>query len=461
MDYGSLPPEVNSGRMYAGPGSGSLLAAAQAWDELATELSSVANSVGSVIAGLAAGPWQGPAAASMVAAVAPHVAWMSSTAAQAEQTASQAKAAAAAYDVAFAATAPPPVIAANRSLLATLVATNLFGQNTPAISATETHYAEMWAQDAAAMYEYAGSSAAATTLAPFNSPRQITDGPANQTANQASQTSTGTAQSTVSQISQAFSQVPDKLSSLASSSGTSPTLLPSDLMGFGADLVAYFEDAPFSPLSVASFPLDAIGAVTGVHTDDIVSGWAEAALAPEAAVIPEAAALAGTPFPAATAVPTVLSAGLGQANTIGALSVPPAWTAVSPAIRPVAVALPAGAGSVAANTLEAGSATTFAEMGLAGMAGRAVAGTLAGPIRRGHDTVHSQPAAGATTTESRRSPADKFAARAEDRTVPSRASSGGSVTEFAADLRELAKLRDEGLLTDTEFREQKQRLLGR
>jgi PPE-repeat protein len=72
-------------------------------------------------------------------------------------------------------TVPPPVIAANRVLLATLVATNFFGQNTPAIAATEAQYAEMWAQDAAAMYGYAGSSATATELTPFAAPAQSTD----------------------------------------------------------------------------------------------------------------------------------------------------------------------------------------------------------------------------------------------------------------------------------------------
>ena len=104
----------------------------------------------------------------MAAAAAPYAAWMNTTAAQAEQTANQAKAAAAAYEAAFSATVPPPVIAANRAQLASLVATNFLGQNTPAIAATEAHYAEMWAQDAAAMYGYAGSSAAATQLTPFS-----------------------------------------------------------------------------------------------------------------------------------------------------------------------------------------------------------------------------------------------------------------------------------------------------
>ncbi|HVQ98519.1 MAG TPA: PPE family protein, partial [Mycobacterium sp.] len=150
MDFGMLPPEINSVRMYAGPGSGPMIAAATAWDELAAELQAGAASYSSVISGLTAG-WQGPSSAAMAAAAAPYVTWMRTTAAQSEQTANQARAAAAAYETAFAATVPPPVIAANRSLLMSLIATNLLGQNTPAIAATEANYAEMWAQDAAAM----------------------------------------------------------------------------------------------------------------------------------------------------------------------------------------------------------------------------------------------------------------------------------------------------------------------
>jgi PPE-repeat protein len=67
----------------------------------------------------------------------------------------------------FAMTVPPPVIAANRAELSLLVASSLFGQNTPAIMATEAQYAEMWAQDAAAMFDYAVSTASAATLTPF------------------------------------------------------------------------------------------------------------------------------------------------------------------------------------------------------------------------------------------------------------------------------------------------------
>jgi len=157
MDFGMLPPEVNSARMYAGPGAGPMLAAAAAWDGLAAQLHLTAASYSSEISGLAAG-WQGPSSAAMAAAAAPYTAWMSTTATQAEQTAAQARAAVAAYEAAFAATVPPPVIAANRSLLMALIATNFLGQNTPAITATETLYAEMWAQDATAMFGYAAST---------------------------------------------------------------------------------------------------------------------------------------------------------------------------------------------------------------------------------------------------------------------------------------------------------------
>ncbi|MEQ0550614.1 PPE family protein [Mycobacterium tuberculosis] len=80
------------------------------------------------------------------------------------------KIAAGVYETAFATTVPPPVIEANRALLMSLVATDIFGQDTPAIAATEAHYAEMWAHDAAAMYGYAGSSATASQLAPFSEP---------------------------------------------------------------------------------------------------------------------------------------------------------------------------------------------------------------------------------------------------------------------------------------------------
>lgn len=217
LDFGALPPEINSGRMYAGPGSGPLLAAAAAWDALAAELYSAAASYGSTIEGLTVAPWMGPSSITMAAAVAPYVAWISVTAGQAEQAGAQAKIAAGVYETAFAATVPPPVIEANRALLMSLVATNIFGQNTPAIAATEAHYAEMWAQDAAAMYGYAGSSATASQLAPFSEPPQTTNPSATAAQSAVVAQAAGAAASSdiTAQLSQLISLLPSTLQSLA------------------------------------------------------------------------------------------------------------------------------------------------------------------------------------------------------------------------------------------------------
>jgi PPE-repeat protein len=220
LDYGALPPEINSGRIYTGPGSAPLMAAASAWDSVAAELGTAAAGYNSAITELTSSPWLGPASRAMISAVVPYVSWISAAAAQAEETASQARAAAAAYETAFTLTVPPPVIAANRVLLATLVATNFFGQNTPAIAATEAQYMEMWAQDAAAMYGYAGSSALATELSRFfDPPSTTTSGAASgQSAAVAQASATpaqGTAQTVASAVSQLISSVPQALQQLS------------------------------------------------------------------------------------------------------------------------------------------------------------------------------------------------------------------------------------------------------
>lgn len=174
MDFGALPPEINSARMYAGPGSGPLLAAATAWAQLAQELNSSAASYRSVVAGLATDGWRGPSSATMTGAASRYVDWLHTTAGQAEQTSVQIKAAAAAYQTAWTGTVSPPLIAANRLRLTELIATNFFGQNSPAIAATETDYERMWAQDAVAMHGYAASASNASSLTPFTAPPIVT-----------------------------------------------------------------------------------------------------------------------------------------------------------------------------------------------------------------------------------------------------------------------------------------------
>jgi PPE-repeat protein len=192
MSFMMFPPEVNSALMYTGAGSGPLMAAASAWDELAAELETTATSYQAVIQQLTGGPWLGPSSVAMTSATAPYIAWLQGSSLQAAQTSAQARLAAAAYEGAFDATVPPAVIAANRALLAALVATNFLGQNTPAIAATEALYMEMWFQDGLTMDTYALVSQQATAL-PAQTPAPTTsDGGTSADAAAAAQTTANT-----------------------------------------------------------------------------------------------------------------------------------------------------------------------------------------------------------------------------------------------------------------------------
>lgn len=358
MDFGALPPEVNSAKMYSGPGSGPMLAAATGWDELAVELGSTATAYAAVISRLTAMSWQGPAATWMASAAAPYVAWLSGTATAAEHAADQARAAAAAHAAAFAAAVPPPVIAANRSLLMALIATNIFGQNTPAIATTEAHYAEMWAQDAMAMYGYAGSSAAASTLTPFTPPQQITN-PTGLAAQGAAVTQvTGSSVATDTQAA---------LTQLTSA-------LPAALQGLAAPLSSGSALSSLSPLlSVTSST--AWIASAGLSTGEKLKGLLPAALAPaiseglgSGALGSRVAGLAGFGGPGA-----VVSASTGQAGLAGSLSVPQSWTTALPAR---AVAGLAGTNVAAAPAVDAGPGSMLGGLPLAGTPERGVAGMV-------------------------------------------------------------------------------------
>jgi PPE-repeat protein len=447
MNFAMLPPEVNSGRMYAGPGSGPMLSAATAWDGLAAELQSTAASYGTVISELSGGPWLGSSSASMAAAAAPYLDWMTTAAAQAEQTATQAKAAASAYEAAFAMTVPPGVIAANRTLLMTLIATNIFGQNTAAIAATETDYAEMWAQDAAAMHGYAGSSAAASTLTPFTSPPPTTN-PAG-----AGSQAVAVAQSSMSSGSRLINAIPQTLQGLASAAADPPSASLSDLLSpisIGLTLL----ELPLATTSVASSTTGISAAFTGVgmnlrgfqinaDRDFAQHKGPYTGYGPGAADLPNwffhGQGYVGAP---SNAVESSVAAGLGEANTVGRLSVPSAWTVAAPEIRPAAFTLPI-TGAAAAPEIAAGSSgNLFSNMGLAGAAGGAVGSSAS--LGRGDQRTRVTP---------RSNP------------KPSQQPQGEPVAEIAAELREiaaraqslLAKLADSGLMTAEEVTEQKQR----
>jgi PPE-repeat protein len=390
MDFAVLPPEVNSGRMYAGPGSGSMVAAAAAWDGLAAQLHSTATSYSSVISGLTAG-WQGPSSAAMAAAAAPYAAWMRGTAAAAEQAAAQARAAATAYQTAFAAMVPPPVIAANRSQLASLVATNLFGQNNPVIAATEAQYADMWAQDAGAMYGYAGSAAVATQLAPFTEPPQTTNpaGAAGQAAAVTHAVGTAAGTNAKSVLTQLMSAVPRTLQSAAVPGAGAPPSSISTIAG-AVETINGIVSGP-GQASVVVTVLNSLGQYAQ-YLSGILDGSARASGQGLGAL---AAGLgSGMPAPASTgfgAAGSAVSAGMSSAGVVGKLSVPPSWAAATPMVR-LAAAVLHGTNPAAAPAVTIGSTgAAFGELALASLTGSALGANVpraisATAIREGRST---------------------------------------------------------------------------
>lgn len=320
MSFVLWPPELISGLMYSGSGSGPMMAAAAAWDSLAADLYSAATSNQSVITDLTTGVWQGPSSVAMSTATTRYMAWLHATAEQVEQVGAQAKAAAGAFETAFAATVPPPMIASNRALLAALVATNVLGQNAPAIAAVEALYAEYWAQDAFALDSYALSSQQAMVLPQHSSPPPVANGlPGTEAV--AAVKSVG-------------------LNTLASgpldSSGSLSDLLAllnspeaAQVMNYGArfgmypinmlmQLAKMGQQTSTTGMTGSQGLMNSIGQLVDGKLQSVMGGVTNQLKSFGSAV----------------------SAQLGQARSVGGLSVPQAWSASAPAITRAAPVLP-------------------------------------------------------------------------------------------------------------------------
>jgi len=292
-----FPPEINSALMYGGAGSGPLLTAASAWEALAADLAAAAASFESVVTGVAAGPWTGPSSAAMVAAATPYLQWLISAAGQAELASAQATAAATGYEAAFMATVPPPEVLANRIRSMMLIATNFFGQNTPAIAMTEIEYMEMWAQDVAAMVGYhIGAQTVAATLPAFSVPPASLGVLASLLTTPLTSLVAGTVG--------AFSSVTSLVSSM-----------PVTTMTVVAQLGMYPVTALMSPMIALAQCAGPSPAATGVTT--------------VAAEVPHATA-GGVYGPPSLGGLGVATAGLGAARFVGAITVPPTWQGSMP-----------------------------------------------------------------------------------------------------------------------------------
>ncbi len=349
VGFEALPPEINSGLMYAGPGAGPMLAASAAWDALADDLYLSAAAYGSAITDLTSS-WLGPSSLSMASAATTYVSWISATAVQAQDAAAQAKAAVAAYEAAFMMTVPPAEIAANRALLMALIATNFLGQNTPAIMATEALYVEMWAQDAAAMYGYAGASSAASALAPFTPPKATaTSSGAAGLGTSVSATSGPSALQTLtsaSAVSSSSSTTP--LSSVMASTSSSSTALAS-VQGLtsGATSSVSMLTSGVTMLGSSGSVMKSLGSVPASFGSGLPMFKSSLNIGTSAVGSPGAA----------------VSAVSGRAASLGAMSVPQGWTSAAPAFGGVASALPAGGGMPVPPALAPTSGSPAAPLG--------------------------------------------------------------------------------------------------
>ncbi|BBX47696.1 type VII secretion system ESX-5 target PPE26 [Mycobacterium cookii] len=406
MDFGALPPEVNSGRMYSGPGSAPLRAASAAWNLLAAELEQAATGYQSTIDTLADDEWRGPTSASMVAAVDPYITWMNTTAAKAGHTASQASAAATAYETAHAMTVPPPLVAANRAQLAMLVATNVLGQNTAAIAANEAQYGEMWAQDAAAMYGYAASSASAASVQHLTPPPETAKptAAAQQGSAVAQATSTSAGAGVQSQLQQLISGVPSSLNQL-----TSPVSAATNPQGWLGRLLDFLDGADGNSIGTFLNSSFVNGFVSGSYvspaivTPAITSGLADInSLNPAVESAPGGTGVTGmitpaaVPAPAPVSVPNVgVSVNTSGSTLVGKLSVPPTWTAAAQVANHSGVTYAGGGWTNAVGP--AGGGTEAVPAGMPGMPGASAArsgGFGHGPRYGNRLTVMGRPLSG-------------------------------------------------------------------
>jgi PPE-repeat protein len=340
LDFAGMPPEITSALLYTGAGSGPLMAAAAGWSNLAAELSTTATSWESIVGTLTGGQWLGAGSAAAAASAQPIVSWLTNAAAAAEQAATQATSSAAAYEAAFSGVIPPPAIAANRAQLAALVATNFLGINTPAIMATEAEYAEFWVQDAITMYLYQAASAAAGILQPI--------APASPSTNPASAGIQGaaTAQAAASTPAQGLGgSIFDGLSSidqLTTLGGTVPSL-------------GQWLSLPITENGIAQIGVTAAwfqgNLVTVLPSLGHLIATTPSGLTPFVSdVTPLGAGLGmGTTLVGSTnGLGGAAAAAMGEASTVGGLSVPTGWSAAAPATLASSTAPLAGSGWTAA-----------------------------------------------------------------------------------------------------------------
>jgi PPE-repeat protein len=375
MSFMMFPPEINSSLMYSGAGSGPLMAAASAWGELAADLESTAAAYQAVLGQLTGATWLGPSSARMAAATAPYVDWLALTSGQAAQTSAQAQFAAAAYEGAFASTVPPAVIAANRALLAALVATNFLGQNTPAIMATEAHYMEMWFQDGLTMDTYATTAQQAVVLPQQTPAPSTSDGGTSANAAAATQAATNSATNSSTNLVTALQNLAPSLttnSGTTSTNGVSALAAPAAAQSAGTSAATTAADTAVTSTAGTLLPIQAtyyatmlasmpakmlISLSNSMSASQAMQAGQQAMLADVQSLVDgKLKALLGSISGQMRGFGSQITAQLAGAGKLGGLSVPNGWAQSAPQMVRAAPIMPAN--SVASPTASAGMPTS-------------------------------------------------------------------------------------------------------
>ncbi|OBG98346.1 PPE domain-containing protein [Mycobacterium sp. E3247] len=367
LDFAAIPPEITSSLIYSGAGSAPLMAAAAAYANLGAEISTTATQWESIVSLLTTENWTGGGSAAAAAAAQPIITYLTETAATLEQASAQATASAAAFEAVYAAVVPPQLVIANRTTQAALLPFAVIPTVAAEIAALDAQYAEMWAQDAAAMAAYQAASLAAGVLTPVT-PLASTTNPATAAAAGstalAADSTLGTAQALAPTAADAAAAAPTLpftttgwLSSIDNFLGT-PSVL--NAINGSVNTAAWWVCNTIPTAVSLGHTLGSVPSIPFALTDSVTP-------------------LAGG-MVQGTMVGSVSGAGasaaLGEASAVGGLSVPAGWNAAAPASLASSTAPLEGSGWTAAAEAEPVAA-------MPGMPGMAAAAKGAGAYGTG------------------------------------------------------------------------------
>jgi PPE-repeat protein len=259
------------------------------------------------------------------------------------------------------------VIAANRALLAALVATNFLGQNTPAIAATEAQYMEMWFQDGLTMDTYATVAQQAVVLPQQTPAPTPSDGGTSADAAAAAQSTAQSTSSAGTNLATALQNLFPSLSTnstgsngLSSAASTALPAATTTALSSDASTVATTATGSILPVQAAYYltMFASMPAKMLISMSNSMSA-SQAMQAGQQAMLADVTSILDSKMKAMMAsisgqmrgFGSAISAQLASAGKLGGLSVPNGWAQAAPEMVRAAPILPAN--SIAAPNVSA------------------------------------------------------------------------------------------------------------